>query len=232
MAEAIEWPTALKQIDQSIPYLTDTFKKPGVSLTGISRGVNNLAARWVYSFTFKVWTYEEHISWQSFLARNYGMSGLVRVPFCGCKFLPRLIISGQEVKPSTYNASGVTHDDGALHSDGTGYSQDMLGATALGAAAGATQMDITSVIKISVWPGHMFSDGHRTHTVTSVTPLAGNKQRLTFTPRLRAEIKPWRIISFSDLHCIMRVSSEDSLAIQAQLLKFGQGNISFEETIL
>lgn len=224
----IDWPEILKPLDDVIPYLEGQGASAGQSITGQNRFVRGLAARWRYSMRVKIWSKEEHLAWRSFAAQVEGQLNLVRVPICDCRYIPTY--SAGVI--STY-AGTVPYSDDMPHSDDAGFAQSGIeGQIATAVDAGATSIVInvpSGVIPVS---GQGFSIGDRYYQVKTITLISGSTYTLTFGPRLRADLLGGETISFTEFYCLMRLSSEDVLRVDRELLRHSSVTVDFVEALL
>jgi hypothetical protein len=225
--EIIDWPSILQPIDATIPYLGDSVASSGPTITGYEGVVEGLAARWIYGFKFKIWTKPEHMSWRALMSRARGRAGYFRVPICDCRFAPGLSGANSGL-PIT---STVPHSDDAPHGDDdTPYEQDntaaILASTALG---GAITMDVTTGVPVDVQPGNYISDGTRFYAINRADIVSGNTWRISFSPRLRKTLIAGSYLSFSQIRCVMRMTEDSSLSVEAVLGKFAMHQVSFIE---
>lgn len=228
MVDIIDWPGVLKPIDATIPFLSDSVTSSGPTITGNEGVVEGLAARWNYGFRFKIWTRDEHLLWRAIMARARGRAVNFRVPICDCKFSPRF--AGVDANISTQAL--VPHSDNTPHSDDTPFDQDGTASTLTNAAAaGATQITVTTVASIDIHPGHYVSDGNRFYSISSSTQLNATTWSLTVAPRLRKAIPAGAALSFNRIFCLMRLTEDSSLNVSAELLKFADHQISFIEAV-
>ena len=233
MAIIIDWPANLKPNHALIPYIENNTTSSGSSVTGIERLVSTDAGRWRYGFRVPIKTQAEVLSWRALMALTETRANIIRVPIEDCRYDVASTSGIRAAVRSLIPDAGIPHSDGALHSDGSGYSQSFVTGKCIALASqGSTAMTMTLPVGAVPQIGQMFSNGDNLYRVKSARLVSGATYTLKFEPRLRSVAATGSEFRFDDMSCLMRFSYDAVSRVEMQLLKFTDLELDFVEAVI
>ncbi|WP_246562927.1 hypothetical protein [Bradyrhizobium liaoningense] len=131
----------------------------------------------------------------------------------------------------------LSHDDGALFSDGAGYYQSMIDITCCGADLRATSLDISIALAGELIGGESFSIEHETrgwrlYEIATVEMTGDDTATITFNPPLREAIEDGTRLEFDRPCCLMRLTQPSSMNLAPQAWTFNRASVDFVEAPL
>lgn len=130
---------------------------------------------------------------------------------------------------------GVTHDDGALFDDDSGYYQSIIDVTARGnSLLRATTMEFDIEYCGPLQGGESFSIEHptfgwRLYEIGTVE-TDGVTATVTFNPPLREAVEDGERIEFDRPRCLMKLATPGAMDIQITALPFNAPSVKFIES--
>lgn len=224
----VEWPPQLTPVAVRLPVLERLQASAGVSIAGIERLVANDSGRWQYGLRVPLRSAAAIMAWRALLAQTEGRMNPIRMPIFDCRWDA---VASAGLGPLRAATPQVFHDDGASHSDGSGYATSWAeGLLTAAAAQGATSLSLTLPSGIEPLPGHHFSIADRLYQVSRAV-LAAGVWSVTFLPRLRLAAEAGAAVQFDGMTCLMRFASDAQLQLEADLLAFGDLDLTLVEWI-
>lgn len=154
------------------------------------------------------------------------------LPMCDKRYFPAPTINGARV----LSYPEVSHDDGALFSDGSGYYQPaVVSYVAISAPLRATSLSIKMVSGASPQAGQYFSIAHpnlreRLYLIAKATAAADGTTLVTIRPPLREAVSALEALEFDEPACVMQVATPEAFKLELEQRKFGQPSIAFMES--
>lgn len=215
----IVWPKLLTP--RSIEFMFDSRSRSGgPSLTGVEQITASSGGLWrARLVSLPVVSTEKRKVWRALEAQLQGRTNEVLVPVFNIDN-PGLLIGG------------VTHSDGSLFSDDTGYSQSEVTAEFASAAAlRATQITLT-VLGGTIEPGHYFSVGQgRLYVIGSLVEQDGDDFTVNIWPPLRESADESASAEFCNPFCRMRLASDDGMRAEFEFGRFAFPTVDFIEAL-
>lgn len=136
-------------------------------------------------------------------------------------------IAGAGVGPIT----GITHSDGSLFSDGSGYSQPRnIGYPAVEVLTGALTIVVTMQTPYGLEAGQYFGFGvSELYLIDSSTTDDDGNLVLTFWPPMRSDHDTDEALKIDDPTCLMRLASDDSGQLAIERMFKGDVSLSLVE---
>jgi hypothetical protein len=226
----IDWPPGLVPFESDFAQLANAVLSPGVSTTGQRRVIDSPAAHWRLSFSVHQKTPAQRMMLRGLLAVIGREVGVVRVPFFEEALREYVAAPGVNTGVLLTPTGSTPHANGVLFASGVGYAPPQMTATSQGEVLpGATRINLKVDGGTVLVPGLKFCDGDWAYEIREVVALAGGVQRVSFRPRLRAEILAGRPIWLENIRCRMRLDGPP--VIDKGLLQMGVARLSFVEAI-
>ena len=150
-------------------------------ITGAGQIVYGNQPRWVARLDFETFRRDRIRSWRAVIAQARGRYNVFRVRMCD-PLQPAWAELG-----STYNDAPLSHGDGSMFSDGTGYAQGMTAPILAGADAGATSLQINAnYLGNFISAGHIFSINDWPYQATAIEGQGEDAVLYFETPLRRA----------------------------------------------
>jgi hypothetical protein len=232
MAIIIDWPSALKPIHALMPYIENNTTSSGSSITGIERLVSTDAGRWRYGFRLTIKTVAHVMAWRSLMAQTETRANIIRVPIEDCRYDVAATSGLRSLYRGKIQDVKIPHSDGALFSDGSGYSQNFVNGVVTSAATqGSTSITVTMPVGAIPQVGHHFGADDYFYRIKSVKLISGTTYTFTSEPRMRAAIPKGKELQFDNITCLMRFSYDAVSRVEMQLMKFSDIEVDFIEAI-
>lgn len=225
------WPPALR-FSEVMLELRGLTRTGGQTFSGIEQVVGSPAARWVGTMTVPIadrrYGRPEHqdavLAWRWMKAG--GRASTILVPAKdgrGPAHRARIVPCGY----------AVSHDDGAMFSDGSGFGQTFTGATLAEAASmNATQIRINLPAGLELLPGMRFSmPGGRLHEIVDLIDQAGTIWTVQAGPWTWAAWPAGTPLEFDQPLCRMRLASDEAGSLSLSLNRFSTPTIEFVEAL-
>jgi hypothetical protein len=153
-----------------------------------------------------------------------GRLGSILIPLC------RAYQPSPDEAESAGDYEQVPHDDGAFHSDDSGYviSPIIDVVAAANATVRATTIYVTVNYAGDIQPGQHFSIGERLYRICSYDATTGT---MTIRPPLREAIVAGDRLEFDDPVCRMRLLNDDGMDLDLALRRFGTPTVQFVEDV-
>ena len=161
--------------------------------------------------------------WNAIAAELSGMAGLLAVPVWSFDTAawPADTVAGKLLSP---------HDDGAMHDDGSGYSQSPIGVEMVGdVAIGATSVTLRAVYGIEDMTGVRFSYRHALYVTGLPTAIDGTDWTVPVTPSIRAPIPDGAELEFGLPTCLVRLAGDREMDVNLSVGKVDKRNVAFVE---
>jgi hypothetical protein len=132
----------------------------------------------------------------------------------------------------------ITHSDGTLFSDGTGYYQVTIDVVTVGAAAlRATSLNLNTIVCGPLLGGESFSITHTTlgkrmYEIATVVYSDATHATVTFMPPLRQAVPDGTFVDFERPGCLMRLAQPNSMDLSITPFTFNAAGVDFVETFL
>lgn len=128
----------------------------------------------------------------------------------------------------------IAHSDNTLFSDGTGYYQSTISATAAAADLRDTTLNLTLLQCGQLLGGESFSIHHqsvgwRLYEVATVVYSDASHAQVTFLPPLRADILDGTEIEFDRPRCTMRLAAPNAMDLTVAPWTFNSSSAQFIE---
>lgn len=174
--------------------------------------------------------------WRTIEEYLQGGAQPIVVPMCDRRHYPAPL--DDDGNPITGGAGGIPHSDGTLHSDGTGYAQAIVDVElASGGLLRETEITINIRRAGSIRPGMFFSIRHdtwhwRLYRIRSIVEAytgTGDLMTISFGPGLREDTPGGTRLEFDTPKCLMKLQSEDSMALSIRERRFASPSWRFVE---
>ena len=229
---AIAWPSILKPLRVVFHPVPMIINGP-VSASGLQQGVGTDAGFWRATLSgVPLRSADEVREWRWLVsAAKGGLEDIIVGPF-DCRQAPRPI-AGRGV-----TTGGTPHSDGALFSDGSGYSESLVRMSLhADAALRATTITINIAIAGEVRRGMFFSIANRLYMVMSVPSVivaggaygAGRRISFAIWPPLRAAASAGANVEFGDPKATMKLPNVDTGELELEGGRFGTGTFELVE---
>lgn len=220
----IFWPAAvLPARDYSVTKAPATVKG-SPSLDGVTQRVASAAGRWRIRMIGIALSTDTRIKvWRALEGLIEGQLGQVVVPVKDLTRVP---------SPATFT-TGITHSDGALFSDGSGYAQPDYVARIDGALAlNATQAVIELVDGDALpEPGQFFSLGYHLYSISSIIDSTATTVTVKIWPPLRKAVIDGAYCNFTEPWCLCRLASDDAMAVDLTYGRWGFADLDWIEDV-
>ncbi len=226
------WPSILKALSVDFALQPMSVRGPAAT-SGLRQTVGSDAGFWRGTLgNVKVRTADEVREWRWLIASAQGGLNDIVVGLFDCRQAPRPVYgTGVEL-------GGIPHSDGALFSDGGGYSQSLV-RTWLhdDPAARATNIVVDVEIAGPIRRGMYFSINNRLYIVTSNPVIlvaggvfgAGQRVSFDFLPPLRAAASYGSVVEFGKPKATMRLADPDTGRLELALGKTGSPSVDMVE---
>ncbi|SHF05643.1 hypothetical protein SAMN02745157_1533 [Kaistia soli DSM 19436] len=228
----LAWPSILRP-QEVMPHLMPMSALGPVASKGLRQVVASDAGFWQMTLTgVPIRTADQVREWRWLVTAAQGGLEDIVVGVFDCRQAPRPIAhAGVEI-------TGIPHSDGALFSDGSGYTQSLV-RTWLhdNAALRATAITVDVEIAGPIRRGMFFSINDRLYMVTSIPAIIvgggafGVGQRVTFDflPPLRVAAGYGTPVEFGKPKATMRLASPDTGQLSLRIGRFGDPDIDLVE---
>lgn len=132
--------------------------------------------------------------------------------------------------------SAITHGDGSLFDDDSGYYQSMIAVETFGdAALRATSLTLKRIYCADLLGGECFSILHptfgwRLYEIGSVTKIDDTYTSVTFNPPLREAVSNGTAVEFDRPRCTMKLAKASSMDFTATTYPFSLTTVTFIES--
>lgn len=201
----------------------------GVSLTGQEQTVTSDAGVWGIRYVdIPIRRADQVRVYRAIAARLNGRAGSILVPVYDCRQTPWPVVAGKRV--TSYGS--LSHSDGSLFSDRSGYRQPVIVAyLAAEAALRATTLTVGISYGAALQGGEHFSIGERLYRIASVQPGMGGLVTVQVWPPLREAAPAGAALEFDRPVCRMRLASDDAMPLDLDLGRFAGPTVSFVEAL-
>ncbi len=223
----LRWPCVLTPNDIEV----DLVPRPqggGPSLAGGSQWVQSDAGCWEITYGSLPVSRARVNAFRSYALQLNGPATPILVPVFDSRHSAWPTING--VRVSTYG--DIPHDDGMVFSDGTGYGQDVIIATASSASFRSTSLEITVTVGGALQGGEFFSIGEYLYEIaTAVVTSDGPPTiyNITFLPPLREGIDNNTVLNFDTPAARCTLASPGGMPLSLSNRIVGLPSVSFIE---
>lgn len=197
--------------------LTSRIVTPGITGSGvIPKMSTDGGGLWRYDVSnIQLTTTALRKAWRAIAGKCDGGLNKLIVPFYDKWHQPWPVVNGEQV--TSYDP--ISHDDGTLFSDGSGYSQNVIDAVTVGSAAlRATTLTIRFFYGGPLEGGEHFSIDHptmrhRIYRVVGVELNGAGRSVVTVRPPLREAVPACTPLDFDTPRCVMEPATSDALDI-------------------
>jgi hypothetical protein len=229
---SITWPGILKPLEVTTHPVPMNVGGP-ISAAGLQQLVGTDAGFWRLTLGgVPIRTADQVREWRWLVVAAKGGLEDIIVGVHDCRQAPRPI-KGRGVR-----TGGTPHSDGALFSDGSGYSESLVRMSLhADAAQRATTITINIAIAGEVRRGMFFSIANRLYMVMSVPTVlvtggafgAGRRISFAIWPPLRSAASAGAAVEFGEPKATMRMTDPDSGLLNLRSGRFGDPSIDLVE---
>lgn len=229
---ALSWPTILKPLTVDFALQPMLVRGPA-TISGLRQVVGSDAGFWRATLGgVPIRTADQVREWRGLIAAAQGgLEDIIVGPF-DCRQAPR------PLRHCGVTTGGTPHSDGALFSDGSGYSESLVRMSLhADAALRATSITINIAIAGDIRRGMYFSIANRLYIVTSIPSVliaggaygAGRRVSFNFLPPLRAAAVAGANVEFGDPKATMRLADSDTGRLELKTGRFGDPSVDLVE---
>jgi hypothetical protein len=235
VADIAEFPRTLLREQTGSWQVVGSTVSPGQSASGVfTRARMDGGGYWRAEYgSINLRTADHVRAWRAVdVLCDSGASPIV-VPMCDKRQMPAPIVNGKPL----YSYGKISHSDGTLFSDGTGYYQPVVRAVAFNSAAlRATTMQIQVLYGSPLRGGEIFSINHpsqgwRCYQIGTVQTNDVGVSTVTFRPPLRDVVASGAVIEFDRPRCTMMLADPNVLKLTMTMRRFANPDASFIEYI-
>lgn len=198
----------------------------GFGLSGASINVASNSGHWVAEASFSIYTEEQYLLWQGFIAEMRGVLGTTLVPA-----MPRwLPFDAQARRLDSQDATDL--GDGPIW-DGTGLGMPLTVHAYLNAGAslrdGEIRVHYTDTLGLR--PGHLITLGDNLHQVVSAHNYGPNIYKVQIEPILRQNFPQYEPVVIDRPHCRMRFADSSQGIIGNSVRSLDNPTVRFVEDV-
>ena len=228
----LRWPDrVLKPAGITGPFLEPRSLSGPPSIDGTSGYERSSLGRWAITLNDVTLTRTQQIKcFRAIGGMLNGQTTPILVPVYDKKQSPFPIVNGRAMR----SWGSIPFSDGAKFSDGSGFRQPVIAATAAAANVRATSLDITMVYGADLEGSEFFSIDDWLYQVLTVDDVdrsgASPVYSVTIQPELRVAIAADTVCEFDDpvCRCVLATAEEMSLALTDRGFR-GKKSVSFIE---